>query len=155
MKTRSLVSSLLILASLSVATVNAQHAASPQHAQQAYSMREARSDVRVRKTPDLVLTAASVTYLADMDMLIFEQKVQGVAGGTRPRPRGELNGAPVPGYVFPTTLKSQDVGFSPTEGVVALAVTSHPDFDDSPCGTRTTTGVTTTTAWCGIRTGSC
>lgn len=132
MKTRILVSSLLVLVSVGVATVNAQHAASPQHAQQAYSMREARSDVRVQKTPDLVLVAASVTYLADMDMLIFEQKVQGVAGGTRPRPRGELNGAPVPGYVFPTTLKSQDVGFSPTEGIVALAVTSHPDFDDSP-----------------------
>jgi hypothetical protein len=88
--------------------------------------------VRVTKTPDLVLTGASVTYLRDLDMLVFEQKVQGTAGGIKPRPRGQMNGAPVLGYVFPTSLKSQDVGWSPTAGIVALAVTSHPDFDDSP-----------------------
>ncbi len=29
-------------------------------------------------------------------------------------------------------LKSTDVGFSQTEGIVALALTSHPDFDDTP-----------------------
>ena len=131
MKTRSLVSGLLILASASFATINAQHTA-PQHAQQTQPASEPRSDVRVQKTADFVLTSASVTYLADMDMLVFEQKVQGTAGGTLPRPRGGMNGAPVPGYVFPTTLKSEDLGFSPTEGIVALAITSHPDFDDSP-----------------------
>src|SRR5690606_15602560 len=45
---------------------------------------------------------------------------------------GGMDRAPVLGYVFPTSLRSQDVGFAPTEGVVALAVTSHPDFDDTP-----------------------
>ena len=84
------------------------------------------------KTPDLVLKAASVTYRRDLDLLIFEQSVRGVAGGTKPKARGQMNGAPVVGYVFPTSLKSQDVGFSATPGIVALAVTSHPDFDDSP-----------------------
>lgn len=73
----------------------------PQQAHSATS--EPRSDVRVQKTPDLILTSASVTYVADMDLLIFEQKVQGTAGGTLPRARGAMNGAPVPGYVFPTT----------------------------------------------------
>lgn len=125
-KTKNLFYSLIVLANLSAATVNAQHGSMLQTSSQP------RADVRVRKTPDLTLKAASVTYLAEMDMLVFEQKVQGIAGRTMPRARGELNGAPVPGYVFPTTLKSQDVGFSPTEGIVALAVTSHPDFDDSP-----------------------
>lgn len=84
------------------------------------------------KVPDLTLAGASVSYLAAYDMLVFEQRVQGVAGRTKPRARGQMNGAPVVGYVFPTTLQSQDVGFSATKGVVALAVTSHPDFDDSP-----------------------
>jgi hypothetical protein len=84
------------------------------------------------KSPDLTLTGASVSFIAAYDMLVFEQKVQGVAGRTKPRARGQMNGAPVVGYVFPTTLKSQDVGFSATTGIVALAVTSHPDFDDSP-----------------------
>jgi len=36
------------------------------------------------------------------------------------------------GYVFPTTLKPEDAGFGKVEGILALAVTSHPDFDDTP-----------------------
>ncbi len=35
-------------------------------------------------------------------------------------------------YVFPTTLSSADIGFGDAVGTVALAVTSHPDFDDTP-----------------------
>lgn len=82
--------------------------------------------------PNLELTAARVTYQADLDLLVFEQTVAGTAGGSLPTAAGKLDGAPVLGYVFPTTLKSEDVGFSPTDGIVALAATSHPDFDDSP-----------------------
>ena len=29
-------------------------------------------------------------------------------------------------------MKPTDVGFNDTEGIVALALTSHPDFDDTP-----------------------
>jgi hypothetical protein len=36
------------------------------------------------------------------------------------------------GYVFPTTLAPADAGFGTTDGILALAATSHPDFDDSP-----------------------
>lgn len=84
------------------------------------------------KGPDFDLTAASVTHVADLDLLVFEQQVAGTAGATTPTARGQMDGAPVLGYVFPTTLKPQDVGFSATEGILALAVTSHPDFDDTP-----------------------
>jgi hypothetical protein len=84
------------------------------------------------KNADFDMTAASVTHLADLDLLVFEQQVTGTAGKTTPRAHGQLDGAPVLGYVFPTSLKSTDVGFSATEGIVALAVTSHPDFDDTP-----------------------
>ncbi len=63
---------------------------------------------------------------------IWEINVKGKAGATTPTPAGQLHGAPVLGYVFPTTLKPTDVGFSTTEGIVALALTSHPDFDDTP-----------------------
>lgn len=86
----------------------------------------------VPKNDDVVLRSARVRYDADVDQLVFEQRVAGVAGRTRPQPAGSLEGAPVLGYVFPTTLAATDVGFSATEGIVALAVTSHPDFDDSP-----------------------
>lgn len=84
------------------------------------------------KTDDLEIKAASVTYLEELDLLVFEQRVKGRAGRTTPTARGGMQGAPVLGYVFPTTLKASDVGFGQVKGIVALAVTSHPDFDDTP-----------------------
>lgn len=84
------------------------------------------------KSPDLEILSTRVRYLKDANLLIFEQTVEGTAGKTLPKPSGGVDGAPVLGYVFPTTLKPEDVGFSSGEGIVALAVTSHPDFDDTP-----------------------
>lgn len=86
----------------------------------------------LKKTDDLEITGARVRYLEDLDLLLFEQDVQGTAGNTIPQAKGSMDGAPVLGYVFPTNLAPTDVGFSQTEGVVALAATSHPDFDDTP-----------------------
>lgn len=86
----------------------------------------------VAETADLAITAVQVDYQEELDLLVFEQQVRGTAGATVPSARGQLDGAPVLGYVFPTTLQATDVGFSATEGIVALAVTSHPDFDDTP-----------------------
>lgn len=84
------------------------------------------------KGADFDLTAASVTHTTDLDLLIFEQRVAGTAGRTTPTARGQLDGAPVLGYVFPTSLAPSAVGFSDGPGILALAVTSHPDFDDTP-----------------------
>lgn len=81
---------------------------------------------------DLDLVSAEVEYRPDLQLLVFQQQVAGSAGATRPRAAGGMDGAPVLGYVFPTTLRPEDVGFAPGEGVVALAATSHPDFDDTP-----------------------
>lgn len=83
-------------------------------------------------SPDLDIAAARVEYRPDLDLLVFEQKVLGRAGATTPSARGGMDGAPVLGYVFPTSLAPEDVGFAPGAGVVALAATSHPDFDDTP-----------------------
>jgi hypothetical protein len=82
--------------------------------------------------PDLDLLAASVTYVESIDALVFEQRVRGEAGATVPTPVGGLDGAPVLGYVFPTTLSPTAVGFGDVAGTLALALTSHPDFDDTP-----------------------
>lgn len=87
------------------------------------------------------ITSTSVTHNADLGVTIWEIVVDGSAGATTPKPNGELNGAPVLGYVFPTTLKPTDVGFNQTEGIVALALTSHPDFDDSPLWDENADGV--------------
>ena len=82
--------------------------------------------------PNFDITAAKVTYHAEWELLVFELSVKGEAGATIPKPAGGMDGAPVLGYVFPTNLRSEDVGFGKAEGVVALAVTAHPDFDDTP-----------------------
>lgn len=82
--------------------------------------------------PDLTITAAKVRYLADIEQLVFELTVAGTAGGTVVAAKGGLDGAPVLGYVFPTTLAATDVGFGAIEGIVALVAAVHPDFDDSP-----------------------
>jgi hypothetical protein len=83
-------------------------------------------------TPDLDLTDASVRYDAELDLLVFSVSVEGEVGGTLPTARGQLDGAPVLAYAFPTTLDPTAVGFGEVDGVLTLAVTAHPDFDDTP-----------------------
>ncbi|MDY8134657.1 hypothetical protein [Aquimarina sp. 2201CG5-10] len=89
-------------------------------------------DPSFKSSDDLKITAAKVNYDNDLEHHIFEIQVKGKAGESKPAPVGSVHGAPVLGYVFPTSLKPTDVGFSKTEGIVALALTSHPDFDDTP-----------------------
>ena len=49
-----------------------------------------------------------------------------------PTPAGQVIGAPVLGYVFATNIAPSEVGFQDVQGILVLAVTSHPDFDDTP-----------------------
>jgi hypothetical protein len=84
------------------------------------------------KNEDFSIKNVQVRHNADLGVTVWEINVSGNAGNTKPIKVGQLDGAPVLGYVFPTTLKPTDVGFSDTDGIVALAVTSHPDFDDTP-----------------------
>lgn len=81
---------------------------------------------------DFQIVSSSVKHYEEMGLSIWEIQVKGQAGATTPTPAGQLDGAPVLGYVFPTSLKPTDVGFSETTGILALALTSHPDFDDTP-----------------------
>lgn len=78
------------------------------------------------------VTDVYVTKDNKLEHVVFSMEVEGIAGDSLPTAIGKLDGAPVLGYVFPTSLKSSDVGFDATEGIVALALTSHPDFDDTP-----------------------
>ena len=83
------------------------------------------------KNDDFKIKEVSVTHEANLGITIWEIRVNGSAGKTTPTKVGQLDGAPVLGYVFPTSLKPTDVGFNQTDGIVALALTSHPDFDDT------------------------
>jgi hypothetical protein len=64
--------------------------------------------------------------------LVFQQAVTGEIGSKLPQASGELAGANVYSYVWPTSLNSSSVGFEADQGILALALTVHPDFDDTP-----------------------
>lgn len=89
---------------------------------------------------DFSIESVNVKHISDFASVVWEITVKGTAGKTTATPAGQLHGAPVLGYVFPTTLKPTDVGFGATPGIVALALTSHPDFDDTPLWDENTDG---------------
>lgn len=90
-----------------------------------------------------IQTSASTTAQAPFDIVhtkittegnvaSFHMAVSGMAGATKPAASGQLAGSSVFSYVWPTTLDSAVVGFESGAGILAFAVTAHPDFDDTP-----------------------
>ena len=90
------------------------------------------SDPALTNSPSVQIKKVSVEYRKDLDLVVFSMELKASPSLVVPKPAGDLNGAPVLGYVFPTSLKAADVGMGDAEGIVALAITSHPDFDDTP-----------------------
>ena len=76
------------------------------------------------------VTRASAT--TDGRLATFIMEVSGKAGSKKPKPIGKLKGAKVDAYVWPTKLDPSAVGFAKGSGILALAITAHPDFDDTP-----------------------
>ena len=68
----------------------------------------------------------------DGRIVTFHMTTAGTAGSETPEPAGKLGGAGVLSYVWPTSLDPAAVGFEGGTGILALAATSHPDFDDTP-----------------------
>lgn len=62
----------------------------------------------------------------------FHMTTEGMAGADRPEPVGQVGGSAVWSYVWPTTLDPSVVGFDEGAGILAMAATAHPDFDDTP-----------------------
>lgn len=114
MLTQTLGAGALILSAVTVATAQSQE------------------DASFASSDDLKIRSVEVTHRHDLGVLTFDIEVEGVAGATHPSAIGQTDGAPVLGYVFPTSLEPGDVGFAGREGMVALAATHHPDFDDTP-----------------------
>jgi len=90
------------------------------------------NDPSIANSLSVTIKKVAVEHKKDLDLMVFSMELAGPVKAAVPKPAGQLNGAPVLGYVFPTTLKAADVGFGELEGIVALAITSHPDFDDTP-----------------------
>ena len=62
----------------------------------------------------------------------FRMAVSGQAGTTTPEATGRFAGSEAFSYVWPTSIDPWEVGFDKGAGILALAVTAHPDFDDTP-----------------------
>ncbi len=80
----------------------------------------------------LDVTGASGRYIESLDTYVLSIETAGAAATHVPTPAGAVDGAPVAGYVFPTDIAPAALGFAGVSGTLVLAVTSHPDFDDTP-----------------------
>lgn len=76
------------------------------------------------------ITRAAAT--TDGRIASFIMEVAGQAGSVKPKKTGKLQGAKVDAYVWPTKLDPGAAGFAKGSGILALAITAHPDFDDTP-----------------------
>ena len=66
------------------------------------------------------------------NVVTFRMTSNGIAGADVPVATGEVGGSDVSSYVWPTSLDPSAVGFEGGTGILAMAATSHPDFDDTP-----------------------
>lgn len=89
---------------------------------------QAQASKKVRPAFDIVHTRIGV----DGNTAVFHMAVSGKAGASKPGRTGKLAGSSVFSYVWPTSLDPALVGFEPASGILAFAVTAHPDFDDTP-----------------------
>lgn len=94
------------------------------------ALAEVASPTDASKVASFDILSADVTR--SDSTLTFRMTTSGSAGTATPAPVGTLAGAPVHAYVWPTSLDPAAVGFEPASGILALAATSHPDFDDTP-----------------------
>ena len=86
-------------------------------------------------TDETVVSAFDITHAGattDGRLATFMMEVAGVAGDVKPEATGQLAGSKVAAYVWPTNLDPSVVGFDAESGILALAITAHPDFDDTP-----------------------
>lgn len=88
----------------------------------------AKGDPKVPPAFDIVHATATT----DGRLATFVMEVRGKAGAQRPKKIGRLPGSKVDAYVWPTKLDPSVAGFAKGSGILALAITAHPDFDDTP-----------------------
>lgn len=88
----------------------------------------ARPDPKVPGAFDVIGASATT----DGRLATFSLEVSGKAGTLKPDKVGKLQGAKVDAYVWPTKVDPSAAGFAKGSGILALAITAHPDFDDTP-----------------------
>ncbi len=89
---------------------------------------KAKADAKVHASFD-VLQARAET---DGNKITFIMTTRGTAGAEKPKKTGKFAGSQVYAYVWPTKIDPESVGFDKSAGILAAAVTAHPDFNDEP-----------------------
>ncbi len=82
--------------------------------------------------PSFDIVSTDIRIDRDQRWVEFTMQVSGKAGAVVPEKTGKFAGAKVFSYVWPTKIDPYEVGFDKGAGILALAVTVHPDFDDTP-----------------------
>jgi len=65
-------------------------------------------------------------------LVTFTMRTRGTVGADKPAKTGHFAGSGGHAYVWPTNLDPETVGFEKGSGILAAAVTAHPDFNDEP-----------------------
>jgi hypothetical protein len=85
-----------------------------------------------RNLPPFDITKANIKIDPEGKFLDFSMSVTGLAGTRFPPKLDKVEGSRVFAYVWPTKIDPSAVGFEKGTGTLALAVTSHPNYDDAP-----------------------
>ena len=101
--------------------------------------------IQAKRSPDTEATFDIVhaRITTDGSTATFHMGISEKAGSSKPAASGQLAGSNVFSYVWPTTIDPYEVGFEKQAGILALAVTAHPDFDDTPLYDENGDGVLT------------
>ena len=67
------------------------------------------------------IEAAEIKYEPALDAYLFSLQTKADVASIRPTPIGQVNGAPVLGYVFVTSLLPADIGFTVANLAIVLA----------------------------------
>ncbi len=122
MKVRTLIAALMVGSSLFSGLAQA-------HEQSKHQKGIAtKTNAKVMPSFDIVHTKIQT----EGNTVLFHMAVSGKAGKNKATRSGKLAGSSVFSYVWPTSLDPSTVGFEAKSGILALAVVTHPDFDDTP-----------------------
>jgi hypothetical protein len=122
---RSVATSAFALSLVATSAHAHEHA---KHAQQHTGGIQTKATKAVKAPFDIIHTKVTT----EGNVAVFHMAVSGKAGASKPAKSGKLAGSQVFSYVWPTSLDPSIVGFEAKAGILAFAVTSHPDFDDTP-----------------------
>lgn len=120
---------LLLTSSLIACSVGLAHAGGA-HAHAAHQTDAIVSTTDENKVSSFDILAAHV-HRNDRTVT-FHMTTAGQAGQDIPQSTGNFGGSVVWSYVWPTSLDPSAVGFEAGTGIMVLAATSRPDFDDTP-----------------------